>query len=343
MFKNFLVFFSLLELLLVMLFLQLYQNDKKDYSKELLHNMQLCSYSLSCNQYSVDFAPKNKNELNRLYHEKEGIDAYFFIPESKKYVMRLHYPLEAYRHDLYTIKKKLFFMFITLSLLLLGLSLFFTFYSLRPIRKALQINDEFIKDILHDFNTPIASMLLNINMYNSEKGEDAYIRRVSHSLKTIVMLQENLKTFLYNSPSQIDRVDVAALLKERVALIAPLYPRIRFDFEKGAEFHCKTNRELLARIVDNLLTNAAKYNKPSGSVKVTVNRGSVVIQDSGKGIKDIERVLQRYYKEQERGLGLGLHIVQKLAQELNIRVEFKSQQGIGTEVILSFPSAGVRV
>ena len=92
----------------------------------------------------------------------------------------------------------------------------------------------------------------------------------------------------------------------------------------------------MIRILDNLLSNAAKYNKPGGSVTVTLTQSHLIVQDTGKGIENPQKVLQRYYKEQERGLGLGLHIVQKLCNELNINLEIQSTKGRGTIVILDF-------
>jgi len=226
--------------------------------------------------------------------------------------------------------------FIGISFLLFCIAIVFTLYSLKPIRKALKLNDEFIKDILHDFNTPISAMILNISMFNRAKGEDAYIKRVSQSINTMVLLQENLKTFLHQSPSQTSLVDVAKLVQERVALIASLYPKMNFIYKELSPFMVMSNKDLLTRIFDNLLTNASKYNKPNGSVIVMVSNYHITIQDTGKGIKDVKKVLQRYYREQERGLGLGLHIVQKLTQELNIELQITSEVKVGTAVSLRF-------
>lgn len=330
------VFFSLLELLLFLLFLQIYQNIKKDYHKELLHNMQICSYSLTCNKYRVNFAPKHQKNLNRLYFDKDNINAFFYIPKSKKFDMSLGYSIDEYNEDISTIFTKIVFEFIAITLLLLVVSIFFTLYTLQPIRKALKLNDEFIKDILHDFNTPIASMVLNIQMFNRAKGEDPFIKRISQSLNTILLLQDNLKTFLYNSPSQINLVDINTLVQERIKVISSLYPKIKFDYCEVSKFSTITNRDLLIRIIDNLLTNAAKYNRPNGLISLVIDRYNIKIKDTGKGIKDIDKVLQRYYKEQDRGLGLGLHIVQKLTQELNIKLKIKTELNKGTEVSLLF-------
>jgi len=330
------VFFLLLELLLILLFLQLYHNSRDDYNKELLHKMQLCSYSLSCDKFTVDFTPQKKHELNRLYFTSNGVNAYFYIPKSKKFDMRLHQKKQKYSEGLNSIEKQLIYQWILLSFGLIIVALFFTFYSLKPIRKALQLNDEFVKDILHDFNTPIASMVLNISMFNHAKGEDSYIKRVSQSLDTILLLENNLKTFLHNSPKQTAQIDVGKLTKERLDFVASIYNKLTFEYNEESSLIINSNSELLCRIMDNLLSNACKYNKPHGKITVKILKNKVIIEDTGKGIKDVKKVLQRYYKEQERGLGLGLHIVQKLTKELKIKLDIKSKIKIGTTVVLTF-------
>ena len=62
------------------------------------------------------------------------------------------------------------------------------------------------------------------------------------------------------------------------------------------------------------------------------NKGKFVlrIEDSGIGIINIDKIFERYYKESDRGFGIGLHVVKKLCDELDIRVTAKSQQQKGT-------------
>lgn len=297
--------------------------------------MQLCSYSLECEQFSFDFAPQEENILNKLY-DGEGIYAYFTIPKSKKYYMKITYAAEKMHADIQNIRHSLWINFFLASLLLFGVALIFTFYSLNPIRKALRLNDEFIKDILHDFNTPITSMILNIKMLKDEKGEDPHINRLTKSIENLLRLQNNLKSFLHNSPSQSETIDIAHLSEDRMKNIQNLYPNLAYIFNKHNELVKITNHELLMRILDNILSNAAKYNKPDGEVRVTVMNESVIIEDTGKGIKNVDKVLQRYYKEQDRGIGLGLHIVNKLCNELNIRMDIQSQINQGTKITLNF-------
>lgn len=335
LFKNFLVFFSLLEILLVLLFIELYRTKQTEYRHTLLQNMQLCSYSLECEQFSFDFAPQSENILNKLYDDN-GTYAYFTIPKSKKYYMKITYPADKLQTDIHNIVHSLWIKFFLASLLLFVVALFFTFYSLNPIRKALRLNDEFIKDILHDFNTPITSMILNIKMLKDEKGDDPNIGRLTKSIENLLRLQNNLKSFLHNSPSQNETIDISILVEERLKNIQNIYPKLAYIFNKQNTLIKVTNHELLMRILDNVLSNAAKYNKVGGEVRVTILNDSVIIEDTGKGIKNVDKVLQRYYKEQDRGIGLGLHIVNKLCNELNISMNIQSQINIGTKITLNF-------
>jgi len=333
LFKNFLVFFSLLELLLVLLFVELYHTEKREYRHNLFKTMQLCSYTFECEQFVFDFVSKEEGKANTLLEEKE-LYSDFAIPKSEKFNIRISYPHKRLQADMQKIESVLWFKFIMATLLLFATALFFTFYSLRPIRQALKINDEFIKDILHDFNTPITSMVLNLKMFKEERGDDPFVKRISHSVDTLLFLQNNLKNFLFHSPSQNREVDIAALSKIRMEQIANSYPKVQFVFEEENPLVKVTNPDLLARILDNLISNAAKYNRPKGSVKVTVSKDTVRVEDTGKGIEHIERVMDRYYKEQERGLGLGLHIVKKLIDELNIEMQIYSVKNKGTTIIL---------
>jgi len=335
LFKNFLVFFSLLEILLVLLFIELYRTKKSEYKRSLLQEMQVCSYSLKCEQFSFDFELQDKNILNKLY-DYNGTYAYFIIPESKKYYMKISYEKHKLKNDIENIIHAYWIKFILATILLFAVALFFTFYSLNPIRKALRLNDEFIKDILHDFNTPLTSMILNIKMFKDEKGDDPYVTRLSQSIDHMLLLQNNLKTFLHNSPSQSQSFNVAVLAEERLKNIQNIYPKLDYTFDKHNDLVKSTNYELLMRILDNLLSNAAKYNIVHGKVNVSIRDETLIIEDTGIGIKDTKKVFQRYYKEQDRGLGLGLHIVEKLCNELNIVLSIESEVDHGTKITLDF-------
>ncbi len=298
--------------------------------------MEVCSYTLKCKKYAIDFANKKSSTLYKLYDANEGLYAFFRLPKSKKFHLKLLYLNKYYKEDKKALFFEFFWKFVGATFFLLLVAFFLTLYSLKPIRKALKINDEFIKDILHDFNTPITSMVLNIAMLEEKEAKNPFIKRVQQGLDTIVLLQNNLKGFLHSSTTQSTLVDVALLGKERLLFMENIYPGINFVYEKKEKLLKLSNKDLLIRILDNLLSNAAKYNKINGEVKLTISKNFLTISDTGKGIKDVRKVLERYQTEQERGVGIGLHVVKKLTYELGIMMRIESELNVGTEVILNF-------
>lgn len=317
--------------------MQLYHTQKKEYKEKLFKSMQLCSYTLSCDAYSYDFVPKKSTKLYELSQNNQTINSYFPILDSEKFYLEIAYPYTLFEHDISDIRTQLWIQFIIAFLILFFVALWFTFYSLSPIRKAIQINDEFIKDILHDFNTPISAMVLNIQMFNqTQKEKNPFLKRISSSIDNILLLQNNLKCFLMHQPTQNSQLDIGALALKRIRYIENIYPKISFDYEEKNKIICLCNEELLTRIIDNILSNAAKYNKLNGQVHIIIEETKLSIQDTGKGIQNISKVSQRYYKEQDRGIGLGLHIVHKLVQELNIHMQIDSTIDVGSTFVLDF-------
>lgn len=94
----------------------------------------------------------------------------------------------------------------------------------------------------------------------------------------------------------------------------------------------------MKRVFDNLLSNAAKYNRENGEVFIHLDPESmrVIIEDTGKGITHPEKVFDRFYKEHDRGLGIGLHIVKKMCDQMKIIVQIETKIGKGTKIILDY-------
>jgi signal transduction histidine kinase len=118
-------------------------------------------------------------------------------------------------------------------------------------------------------------------------------------------------------------------MQERVGFIEMNYKDVMYMVEVP-HVVIETNRDAFSRIIDNLLSNAGKYNKKDGKVTIRFLDEKLIIEDTGKGIINTKRVFERFYKEQERGIGIGLHIVQKLCEELDIDIELDSTVGVGT-------------
>jgi two-component system phosphate regulon sensor histidine kinase PhoR len=104
-------------------------------------------------------------------------------------------------------------------------------------------------------------------------------------------------------------------------------------------------------LVKNLVSNAIKYNKEKGYVKITIkDKGDSVIlsvKDNGIGIakENQEKVFERFYRVDEARVsvgdesstGLGLAIVKQVVQDHKGTIEIESDLGKGTEFIITMP------
>lgn len=334
-FKGFLLFFLSLGLLNTILFVFEYRQKQHDLDEKILTEMKLCSFDLQCTQFDIGFAPLETENLYKLYKNETGLFAFFSIPKSTTHAIRLTLSHPSYEVQLKKLRNRMMGIYLGVMIGIALISVLFSLYALYPLKRALQLTEEFSKDILHDFNTPLSSLRLNIRMLTRSAGDEKKIERIEQSIETILALQENLRSYLDEHPLQNDSFDLSPLLKERIALIRKNYPDIVFDLESGP-LVLFSNQDALTRILDNLFSNAAKYNRSGGRVTLTLDPSSarLIIEDTGKGIVHPKRVFERFYKEQERGLGIGLHIVKKLCDALGIGISLKSTVDVGTTFVL---------
>jgi signal transduction histidine kinase len=318
-----------------LVFLKVYKEEVSNLDQELFAKMRFCSFDLKCSDFEIDFTPKNEKKPLFLYHDKGGIEAYFLIPNSTSYYMKLSYPKEKYQEKREEIQREVFLHFLLLLLFIGMLSLLFSFYALYPMKKALLTVEEFIKDILHDFNTPISSIILNTSLLKSDSKNREKVMRIDQSAQRILSLQENLKSYLLEIETQKEHFDVLDVIKERQKSIQKLYPHIVWEvvFPSLVVY---THKAAFERIIVNLLSNAAKYNKKNGKIKIDRGESNdvLIIEDTGVGIKNPQRVFERFYTENSRGTGIGLHIVQKLCEELKIGIKVTSSPRNGSQFIL---------
>jgi len=97
-----------------------------------------------------------------------------------------------------------------------------------------------------------------------------------------------------------------------------------------SDVHVKADRTAVERIVANILENALKHSKGKGPVRVILGDGSLTVENPSEALKDPSRLTERYYRESQRGLGLGLSIVKKLCDEMGWDLELSYREGIFT-------------
>ncbi len=335
-FTSFFLFFITL-IILSSIVLYMYHEDKvKDIKQNILYQMKDYTFDFKNKMFSLDIIENDTNkQLFKIYDCKEGLCAYFEAPSTGPYLLKVVYDKKKYEKLYNEFLIKIFKFSIVIFFLLLVISLGFAIYSLRPMKEALHLLEDFLKDLIHDLNTPATSILLNSRLLR-KRGDFEEIERIELSAKTISSLYKNLELITPNSITKDESVFVEELINKKIEVLHKLYPNI--EFIKNLEnLEIKNNTNAVERIIDNILTNACKYNKKNGQVIISIKNQTLIIKDTGIGIKNTKKVFQRYYKENETGLGIGLSIVKQLCDTLNIKISIESKEAEGTQVKLVFP------
>lgn len=338
LFKSFSVFFLSLGLLSLLLLYGEYIKLQHDLRESITTEMRLCSYDLKCTQFQFDFVPlKSQKLLYELHETPKEFFALFPIPKNEIYALKLSLNQQHYQQRKNYVYERIIVHILWALFAVSILSVLFSLYALYPLRRALRLTEEFSRDILHDLNTPLSSLRLNVSLLKPIPENEKKIERISKSIDTIVSLGDNLRSYLEEHENISEKIDLFELLSEKKVIYEKLYPHLAYQLIGGA-MSVQTYPDGMERILDNLLSNASKYNKEDGRVFIRLYPESmrVVIEDTGKGIAHPEKVFDRFYKEHERGLGIGLHIVKKLCDEMNILIKVESELGFGTRVALQF-------
>ena len=310
--KSFTLFFFVQTLFLIIVMWQQYKSVAHHYDMKVMDDLERCLNLSVCNRYQKDVVLKYKKE-----------------DYLKQYIHTADYTSNIYKIKVDIVKKSLLFLFV-----LLLISLAFAYYTLSPLKKALKLNDEFIKDILHDINTPLCSLQINLKILKKQFGENDTIKRSQISIDSIFDMQSNFTYFLSHSKLEVEKVNISPIVAQKVEYYKAFYKHLSFEVDMK-EVDMVTNEEAFSRVIDNLISNACKYNSPNGSVAIIYQNGQLIVSDTGVGIKNVDKIFNRYYKESQRGIGIGLNIVKKLCDSLDIKIEVESKIGEGSRFILS--------
>ncbi|WP_039764351.1 MULTISPECIES: sensor histidine kinase [unclassified Caldicellulosiruptor] len=118
--------------------------------------------------------------------------------------------------------------------------------------------------------------------------------------------------------------------------------KIEVFLEVDENLVVKADRDLISRVVHNLLDNAIKYNKVGGKIyvysEVENGKAYITIQDTGIGIPEkLQKLIwERFYKVDEsrsleKGVGLGLSIVKEIIKLHKQNIWVESEEGVGTK------------
>jgi two-component system OmpR family sensor kinase len=196
---------------------------------------------------------------------------------------------------------------------------------LRPVREKIETLDRFIEDTTHELNTPISAILMTIDTLKCV--DEKKLKRLKASATRLSTMYESLSHNLSKDVDQTkESFDLKELIENRVEFLKILAESKRVTFECHlSSLKITAIKEDFKKLIDNLLTNAIKYNSIGGKITITLQDKTLKICDSGIGIKKEQQkdIFKRYNRlnKERGGFGIGLSIVADIAKKYNLSIK----------------------
>ncbi len=212
---------------------------------------------------------------------------------------------------------------------------------------------EFLGDVSHELKTPI----FNIQGYvltlldggiNDKHVNIKYLERTEKNINRLISIVDDLGIISQNEAGELNlnyqKIDLVQLALEVLEMleVKALKSKIKITLtSEKARHYAKADRDRITEVITNLVTNAIRYGKKNGFVKIQIyeNKQYIItqVEDNGIGIekKHINRIFERFYRADKSrsaklgGTGLGLAIVKHIidAHNQSITVSSKLNQG----------------
>ncbi len=278
------------------------------------------------------------NESKKLY-QVLYLEPYYLGAAYLKVYMNIDFsPIENLQ------KNMLLFMFIV-GVFFSILGYFLGKLFIAPMRDSIKRMNRFIQDATHELNTPISTILTNIEMIEAlekDTKNSAELKRIEIASKTLSRIYDDLAYLNLNHQyhRQIEKLDMSSLVQERIlyflTLIKAKSIKLITKIEPNTMLYIDKNDAI--RLIDNLISNAIKYNNLNGLLHIELTAKEFIVKDSGIGIKlkDLANITKRFKRanSSEGGFGIGLDIVNQVVKSYSFDLEIDSKIDIGTKVAI---------
>ena len=214
---------------------------------------------------------------------------------------------------------------------------------------------QFTGNAAHELRTPLALMQAKLELFSAEHpNADAETKdflcllaeqteRMAEMSKTLLELSE-----LRSVPCE-DRIELEPLMEELCTDLTPLAEQQNIELRYEGNGMLLGSDTLIYRLLFNLTENAIRYNRPSGSVRLSVREEAgcieIRVSDSGTGIpaQYRESIFQPFFRvdksrsRQYGGAGLGLALAREIVSLHGAEIWIEESSDKGTTMAIRFP------
>ena len=216
---------------------------------------------------------------------------------------------------------------------------------LKPVREKVDHMDKFIKDSAHELNTPITVLMTSTTMLKNGKNPDKMMRYIMSSSKQISQIYNDIHFSAFNEINDdvFEEFNLKELVKDSVEYFNDISITKKIIINDDLDdCYILMDRTKTQKVVNNLISNAIKYSKNNSIVNVSIKGNILSVEDFGIGISDLEQkeIFKRYKRGTniEGGFGIGLDIVKRISEEYDLKLDLKSELGVGSTFYVDFCS-----
>lgn len=228
---------------------------------------------------------------------------------------------------------------------------------LSKISETVVIQKNFVRYVSHEFKTPLAAMLGNLDLYSIKDRNPEEYRELSEKLiQQIIQIEEILDTLIVISDLRKDeRVATSTRVDELIWEIinklrilnpeAKILVNIDVDAKDESIMYVDIDRIQLLIALYNLMENAVKYSqKENVEIHIFKEESSLCLSIIDKGIgipsEQLSSISKPFYRADNanivQGSGIGLSLALRIFDKNNIGYQIKSEIDVGTKVTISF-------
>ena len=214
---------------------------------------------------------------------------------------------------------------------------------------------QFTGNAAHELRTPLALMQAQVELFSAEHPDVLpetadFLRLLREQTERMTQMTRTLLEMCgLQAVPCTDHIELGPMIDEIFADLAPLAEKNNITLERDGDGVMTGSDTLIYRLLFNLTENAIKYNRPGGSVRLSVTPESekllIRVADTGRGIPEhFQRsVFQPFFrvdKSRSReygGVGLGLSLVWEIVKLHGGTVCVENNSEAGTTVAVSLP------
>jgi signal transduction histidine kinase len=207
-----------------------------------------------------------------------------------------------------------------------------------------------VAGIVHEMRNPLSALKMNLRILEKKVFLDALTtEHMNIAKEQVERLEKMLRELLeYSKPVRpvYRKINLKELLRSIIGDLKEILKEKKLIVETDISdsiVNVTSDEDLLRRIIENLITNAAEASPPGETILLCVGEesGSIRIEviDHGKGMSEKvkSRLFEPFFTTRGEGTGLGMSNVKRFVEALNAAIEVNTAEGKGTKVTIILP------